>query len=466
MDEEKAVEAENAEAENAEAGADVLSPDGDDGDETFLDEGSLLLAEKRDINRRAWKSALLLLVLAAVFAAAVAVYNLWITREMRFLDENYRLAAYAVRGDSEFSEIKNAMDFLADPDDASYSSRICYGRLNDAEKMIYRSLEHAMLRGWEEIYLDQALLEESRYGAAELLVILAMDSPLMEQNLSYVQAGRFVRMIQTRRGILPLGIMMEGERLVVANFSPRRLAKKQEAVAEARRILEELSPAGSEREIAETLFTYLTDNVRYDDEKHFAQSDYLYDALVSKETNCDGFANAFSLLARLCGLTCFEKDFVPEDRSAGHTWNCVRLDGVWYNLDASNGSVFAVSAGNGEPLILSEAKEVARTSVLYFTFGFSDGRQSHPHRYEELTPVCEADLFAPDLVLEGVEEGAAAALIADALRNKGNELLLVETSRDISEEKLQAIANSVGSYTYEWAMFENKVLYVLKLDEA
>ena len=64
-----------------------------------------------------------------------------------------------------------------------------FSRLSDEKKLVYHALEYALENGYLYVYFDEKLISSS--GAlSDVLERLALDSPLLEQNLSY-QTGEF-----------------------------------------------------------------------------------------------------------------------------------------------------------------------------------------------------------------------------------------------------------------------------------
>ena len=96
-----------------------------------------------------------------------------------------------------------------------------------------------------------------------------------------------------------------------------------------------------EKEIA--IIKYLVENVDYDFDEynktiHRLNNSYkAYGALVNKKAVCSGYAKAFDLLAKKCGLT---TNIITGDAYSGtiygpHAWNQIFLDGEWYNVDVT-----------------------------------------------------------------------------------------------------------------------------------
>ena len=55
-------------------------------------------------------------------------------------------------------------------------------------------------------------------------------------------------------------------------------------------------------------------------------------AMLEGRANCQGYTDAFALLGRLAG---FEVSKLFGDTGGGHTWNIIKLDGLWYIVDVT-----------------------------------------------------------------------------------------------------------------------------------
>ena len=92
------------------------------------------------------------------------------------------------------------------------------------------------------------------------------------------------------------------------------------------------------------IIKYLVANVTYDVEElasdsHFINDSYkAYGALVNRKAVCSGYAKAFDLMAKMCGLstTVVTGEAINSSSQNGpHAWNQIYLDGEWYNVDVT-----------------------------------------------------------------------------------------------------------------------------------
>lgn len=89
----------------------------------------------------------------------------------------------------------------------------------------------------------------------------------------------------------------------------------------------------SQAEIAETLYTWLTDNVRYD-HRYYADSANLpydamtaYGALNDKLAICGGYAQALQVLFEKAGIPCYTVN--GKMSGENHMWNIAKIGGKW-----------------------------------------------------------------------------------------------------------------------------------------
>ena len=132
--------------------------------------------------------------------------------------------------------------------------------------------------------------------------------------------------------------------------------------------------------------------------------DYLYSAVFSGKTNCDGFANMYSLLCQMNGLSCFEKVSAAQtEDGTGHTWNAVSIEGKWYNVDCT------------EAVYEDEDEEIIEIYEL-LQFGFSDSLQSDKHDYKDITPLCSENIIPVDEQFSSPGASGVASAIARCIR--------------------------------------------------
>lgn len=94
-----------------------------------------------------------------------------------------------------------------------------------------------------------------------------------------------------------------------------------------------------ERERAETLYRYLTEQVKYDQRYYADRASMPFDsqtaigALRDGVAICGGYSNALKLLFEQAGISCWNVSGTAGGED--HMWNIARLDGRWLWFDAS-----------------------------------------------------------------------------------------------------------------------------------
>lgn len=109
-------------------------------------------------------------------------------------------------------------------------------------------------------------------------------------------------------------------------------------------IYNNIRPNMSDFEKEIEIIKYLVTNVTYDvdelsNETNFINDSYkAYGALVNHKAVCSGYAKAFDLIAKKCGLssTVVTGEAINSSSQNGpHAWNQIYLDGEWYNVDVT-----------------------------------------------------------------------------------------------------------------------------------
>lgn len=119
------------------------------------------------------------------------------------------------------------------------------------------------------------------------------------------------------------------------NQSSNTLPQESEAQRLAREIVNQIVHAGmSDFEKVIAIHDWLIFNIDYD----FSYSNYDVESTLKTRTAvCQGYALSFEMMAEMAGL---EAAFISGTANNGsgyesHAWNRVKVDGTWYNLDAT-----------------------------------------------------------------------------------------------------------------------------------
>lgn len=308
-----------------------------------------------------------------------------------------------------------------------YNSRVYYDTLTEEEKVVYNALEYAFDHNYIYIFVDEEILADTDNTMENIVDFMALDSPFLQQNVDwelYDFEMTFTEFIVFK----PESESVKGDLFAVKNFSAERTNAVQKAVDTASEWDLDFPENATDTQKARAIFRYIDENIDYGTEKVDRKLDYLCTA-VDGETNCDGFANIYSLLCNMNGLKCFEKYSVPpeEEESEGHTWNTVLLSDKWYNVDCTPTKEDVTDA-----LIMERLR-----------FGYSDEMQLDTPEYEGIFPESINNITPVNGHFKSCSDENVLSKICDAYRKSENDYIIV--AFDIYDEEecdlFQKVAN-------------------------
>ncbi|MBE6107790.1 MAG: hypothetical protein E7192_04045 [Erysipelotrichaceae bacterium] len=218
-----------------------------------------------------------------------------------------------------FSNIENILDFGA----------YHFETYDDAKEYIVT--EALKAKGTIELYLADTG-PESEYG--------------IETKFTYLACAEqaYVNWNSSEKKVTINPVYYPGVKLTAYHRADNQssLTQKETKLYEkALKIVEEAkSETSTEIELEAWLSSWLSRNIVYVSESSDNYSDFLlprewtaFGAIIDGKANCQGFADAFYLLASLCGFNVRYQFGESED--AGHVWNAIELDGQWYYIDTT-----------------------------------------------------------------------------------------------------------------------------------
>ncbi len=323
-------------------------------------------------------------------------------------------------------------------------SDIYYNALTIEEQQVYLALEYALENSYSNILVD-SLLVQSVDDIIKIAEYLSLDSPLLEQNLRF-EGGTFTSSIPVEITDFYTGhAAFDGYYITIFNFSAEHLNKKLLAVEAVKDVIKSLPENLSDYQKAEHLYKILAQNVEYQKyENDDGKTDvfpYLYDAIITGATQCDGFANGLSLLLNLAGIEAAEKMYSSEEE-IGHTWTAFKIDGKWYNADASSDE-------------LIPKKNSSMGSGLYFAF--SDELRTYSEDYDDVIPECEESYYMnPDSTIQDLSDNSFVSTVISCynLRQPDWAFILVKNCpEDALKKQIQSCANSTLTTVY-WSTLD------------
>ena len=109
------------------------------------------------------------------------------------------------------------------------------------------------------------------------------------------------------------------------------LTEMQNAVKE---VNAEITQNASDYDKVKMIYTYLIDHTEYeasDDDQNIAA------VFWKKKAVCAGYARAVQYLLEQLGIPCIYVEGSARDSDEGHAWNIVKINGLYYYVDATNG---------------------------------------------------------------------------------------------------------------------------------
>lgn len=208
--------------------------------------------------------------------------------------------------------------------------------LTGEERQVYNAVIYMTERGVSTLSIPSQVAVER---AEQILWMAASDYPSLESNLAWMVSESY----DVRDRMLVLDI---------ASFMPDKLRRNLEALEVAKRVVAAMPAYGTDYEKGRYLYRYLVENVDVQSTMPAESTIFLYSALVERRTNCDGFANALSLLYNMAGIPTIKVQYHASEVAAyheahggagmqsfaqdpGHIWNIALIDGRYTHVDAN-----------------------------------------------------------------------------------------------------------------------------------
>jgi hypothetical protein len=142
-----------------------------------------------------------------------------------------------------------------------------------------------------------------------------------------------------------------------------------------------LIPAGADTyEIIKTVYTYVIDETEYVSSEH---DQSIAGTFYNKNAVCAGYAGAVQYLLERLGVFCIYVDGSVRDKTDGHAWNIVQIDGDYYYVDTTNAD--QPEFLTGDAAALSEHK----TTIMDYLCPFPEEYEANYFADDEFTvPAC------------------------------------------------------------------------------
>lgn len=283
-----------------------------------------------------------------------------------------------------------------------YSCYMLYESLTDDEKIVYRALEYALVNSYRYTFIDSRI-DVSNERILEIAELLSLDTPMLEQNLVCTAFDQVAFYDYEYSETRTVEVLHRSSTVSCRNFTRELWNQKMLAIEIAQDFIDSLDPDATEIDIAQQIYRYIAENVEYipyeNEYGHYKGTlkPFLYDAFVLKKTHCDGFTNALALLYSMAGFEQVEKHNVT---TMGHTWNFVKIEDEWYNIEGTANDFIPEDDTTMESGLLFAAPDI------YFE-DYADSAELYPESTESYfmnpdgyTESCDSDDFF-DIILEG-----------------------------------------------------------------
>lgn len=244
----------------------------------------------------------------------------WLSRELKRAGSILLLLCFILAG---------SFFFTKDVDAATFS---------DTQKEYINVLSKFMIEGTVSENLDVYRTVSQGKSGKKCMEAAAISkrAALMAEGIDFLDSNwSQYYAVETRDG----ATTFNSTKLISRSKFRRRYKKIIRGLDEA---LSTVDSSMSQADKAMAVYIYFAENTTYKESKDAHTG---YDVLVSHVGVCDGLANAYALAMNTLGIPCA----VISNYSKNHSWNIVKLNGIWYFVDLTNG----VGVGKHEGMVVT-----------------------------------------------------------------------------------------------------------------
>lgn len=244
----------------------------------------------------------------------------WLSRELKRAGSILLLLCFILAG---------SFFFTKDVDAATFS---------DTQKEYINVLSKFMIEGTVSENLDVYRTVSQGKSGKKCMEAAAISNraALMAEGIDFLDSNwSQYYAVETRDG----ATTYNSTKLISRSKFRRRYKKIIRGLDEA---LSTVDSSMSQADKAMAVYIYFAENTTYKESKDAHTG---YDVLVSHVGVCDGLANAYALAVNTLGIPCA----VISNYSKNHSWNIVKLNGIWYFVDLTNG----VGVGKHEGMVVT-----------------------------------------------------------------------------------------------------------------
>ena len=195
-----------------------------------------------------------------------------------------------------------------------------------------------------------------------------------------------------------------------------------------------------------------------------------YGALVEGKAVCEGYTRAFQLLCDRLSVPCWviqgQAEGFDGEGNTNHIWNCVMLDGDWYQVDVTWDDYDSNPTVGDEQYFYFNltTAEMLKDHIIAPSY---NNYQSSDNWYNGFVPECTATKYyyfkLNGMALANLDDYSLSAYVAEAaFSNREYCVFVVDESRDFNE----TYDSIVQEYAYQWITQANEINGYPRLSEA
>ncbi len=224
------------------------------------------------------------------------------------------------------------------------------------------------------------------------------------------------------------------------NVSPAERQDRQKRIrTRVKKFLAKVPSDTGDYEKVKAVFDYLVDRVEYDTRAEDGQN--ICSAMLNRRSVCAGYARSAQLLLQELGIPCI---YVPGVADGGaHAWNIVRVNGNYYNFDATFGDR-SFSEKNADTLFDSRNKDY---NYLLFSDeeAYRARRTDGVVRYPECRSIQDNYYVRNGCYFQKMDADALRALARRSADSGENYLSCKFSSKELYEQASDFLFHTVGS---------------------
>lgn len=251
---------------------------------------------------------------------------------------------------------------------------------------------------------------------------------------------------------------------------PLENSKAESFYLEAKRILRHIvTDEMTDYEKLLSIYEYLVGAVEYDYDSFYAINDtwhgknacyYLEGVFEAGRAVCDGKSKALILFSAIEGIECVRDFGKSLNTGMSHAWNYVKLDGVWYLVDTTEGDA-CIAGDIGD--FLGDSAEIIRYESFLSPIDYYEGEYLYSDTHADITDTASGIGRAEEHYTAGLYDGtgrdfvinnsAELSAICDLIITSDHTVLSLAVKYDYFVGVAQVMSQIMMDKDSEYAIF-------------